>query len=386
MDWGAISGWVKEFGNIISLVLGIFGLGTTSYIAILRRDNKKLIRNEIMLENSIEEKNNQITSLEDTLNNSDTVIANYYEARRVSSGNELSLWGVAPGNRLDDYDNRIKKSIPIMLFANLKGGVAKTTLSANIAAYFAKQKKERVLLIDLDYQGSLSGLCLSQAQLTEFSSLSDQLIDGTADGRMAIEYSKSVGAMAPNLHFIPAFYPLETTEFQIMFKWFLKDTDHDIRYNLASVLLSDEVQKRFDRIILDGPPRMTPALVNALCASTHLFIPTVLDNLSAETVGAFAKKIHDMRGHVLPRLNVAGIIGTMVPSKNLSAKTEDAAKLAEGKAREELGGQGYFMWDAFLVKSTAISNTTDEGIAYLKNSTARNLFDPIGDEIERRTA
>src|SRR5262245_34404511 len=51
---------------------------------------------------------------------------------------------------------------PIICVANMKGGVAKTTLTANLAAYFAA-KNYRVLLVDFDYQGSLTTTCFGAA-------------------------------------------------------------------------------------------------------------------------------------------------------------------------------------------------------------------------------
>jgi Mrp family chromosome partitioning ATPase len=47
---------------------------------------------------------------------------------------------------------------------NLKGGVGKTTLTANVGVALAR-KGDRVLLVDLDFQGSLSRLCLAQADI-----------------------------------------------------------------------------------------------------------------------------------------------------------------------------------------------------------------------------
>src|SRR5205823_3718574 len=52
----------------------------------------------------------------------------------------------------------------ILTIANLKGGVGKTTLTANLAAFFANplndpgRPKRRVLVVDLDFQGSCSSM------------------------------------------------------------------------------------------------------------------------------------------------------------------------------------------------------------------------------------
>jgi Mrp family chromosome partitioning ATPase len=42
--------------------------------------------------------------------------------------------------------------------ANLKDGVGKITLAPNLGAYLVKEWQKRVLLIDLDFQGSLSSV------------------------------------------------------------------------------------------------------------------------------------------------------------------------------------------------------------------------------------
>ena len=49
---------------------------------------------------------------------------------------------------------------------NLKGGVGKTTVAANVGMLLARRGKN-VLLVDLDFQGSLTRLCVPQDQFRE---------------------------------------------------------------------------------------------------------------------------------------------------------------------------------------------------------------------------
>src|SRR5260370_32303903 len=68
--------------------------------------------------------------------------------------------GVAPFRPLSE------RRAPIVAIANLKGGVGKTTLSANLGAtLWSKDPKKRVLLIDLDYQANLPLGCFDRKRI-----------------------------------------------------------------------------------------------------------------------------------------------------------------------------------------------------------------------------
>ena len=87
------------------------------------------------------------------------------DALKMIDGGTEKFWSQPiRGFRFEQYTDWLRDSIPILLFGNQKGGVGKSTLVTNFAAAFAA-RGERVLTVDIDYQGSHSSLV--QLQLRE---------------------------------------------------------------------------------------------------------------------------------------------------------------------------------------------------------------------------
>jgi cellulose biosynthesis protein BcsQ len=246
-------------------------------------------------------------------------------ARNAVSPIGPGLWlAIDPCPPLNYRD--IRSSIPIYTVANLKGGVGKTTIATGLAAHFANpfgtqgRRRERVLLLDLDFQGSLSSMALTTADRIPQNrniSRATELISGDCDGTALIGMHQRVKGLdnLPNGHLvelyaIPAYYDLAQAENRLLVEWLVGDGTRDIRYHLAELLLSDEVQRRYDRIIIDAPPRLTTAHVQALSASTHVLIPTVLDQLSGEAVGSFVEQLIT-HAKLWPYLKIIGVVGSM---------------------------------------------------------------------------
>ena len=210
--------------------------------------------------------------------------------------------------------------------ANLKGGVGKTTIATGLASYFVNpfgapgRKRERVLLIDLDFQGSLSSMALTTKQrIPTNSQLSraTRLISGNCEPEVLLDMNQRVKGLdviqdggEVEFNAVQAYYDLAQAENRLMVEWLLSDGRRDIRYNLAEVLLSPVIQNHYHRIIIDAPPRLTTAHVQALAASTHVIIPTVLDQLSGEAVGGFVEQTI-VHAEIWPHLKVLGVVGSM---------------------------------------------------------------------------
>src|SRR5262249_17872999 len=155
-----------------------------------------------------------------------------------------------------DYDRLMKqqRKKPIIMVANLKGGVGKTTLTANLAAYFSAAGK-RVLLIDVDYQGSLSNMLLSADGLEEIPLGITELLAGNKDISSSFDQAvKRFSGVLPGSSIIPARYELASLENKLLVDYLLQDVDEDVRYRLATALLDPQIGQTFDLALIDAPP------------------------------------------------------------------------------------------------------------------------------------
>jgi chromosome partitioning protein len=279
----------------------------------------------------------------------------------------------------------------ILAIANLKGGVGKTTLAANLGAFFAREWQKRVLLIDLDFQGSLSSMAFPGKDWlpgAHQSSLATRLISGDLAPvdvpLLAQEVDLKSGENGPGrLQVITAYYDLAQADNRIMIEWLLQYVDFrpgdlrdalierlrgnllgtaDVRYTLAKNLHSDIVQRAFDLIIIDCPPRLTTAKIHALCASSHLLIPTIFDRTSAEAVVTLYEQIETLkRAGICPHLKYMGVVGTMWKRgrvAQIDAMTFVKDALGEGPLR-------ILPEHTFVPHASALVNDASEGIAHM---------------------
>src|SRR5215510_4511794 len=314
------------------------------------------------------------------------------EVRGAFVGQEYDLWclhAARPPSGQNYYEARMRqrqRQKPVILVANLKGGVGKSTLVANLAAYF-KEAGKRVLVIDGDYQGSLSNMLLTADGRDQVSPEINKLLEPGSgatsfqSARHLFQRKLSGGSMI-----VASTYALATMENRLMIEYLLGDDRRydDGRYRLANILLSDEVGDTFDLALIDAPPRLTAATINGFCASTHLLVPTVYDKMSAEAVGTFLQGVRTLKGALNHQIDLLGVVGTLTQRQDALVPREQNARNMARDQDAQVWGANFHMFERHIPRKSTIAEVAGEDIAYYRDQVVRGWFDALGGEIAAR--
>jgi len=233
---------------------------------------------------------------------------------------------------------------PIISVLNLKGGVGKTTLTAHLGAALAR-KGYRVLLVDLDLQGSLTGLMLPpetiHEQFTKNRLMQDFLLRaarrgseeasslGTRPSPTLTPYVVPVPIALPgsspsgrvgSLSIVPTSDSLAYAELNLTLGWLLKQGERDARFLLRKALHLKGANEPYDIVLLDCPPLLNISCVNALAASDYLLIPTLLSLKATERVPKLLNTVarQEFVTHVNAHLKVLGVVANRTRQSLLS--------------------------------------------------------------------
>ncbi|MBS2534053.1 ParA family protein [Catenulispora sp. NF23] len=187
----------------------------------------------------------------------------------------------------------------VLVVANQKGGVGKTTTTVNLAASLA-QAGSSVLVIDLDPQGNAS-TALSVEHHADVPSVYDVLIE-----RYTMDEVVQQVPEIPNLYCCPATIDLAGAEIELV--------SMVARENRLAKALSG-YQKKMDYVLIDCPPSLGLLTVNAMVAGAEVLIPIQCEYYALEGLSQLLHNIELIRGHLNPELHVSTILLTMYDSR-----------------------------------------------------------------------
>ena len=200
----------------------------------------------------------------------------------------------------------------IVAVVNNKGGVGKTTSAVNLSAGIAAGKK-KVLLVDLDAQGSASlSLGLTRGDLSPGSA--EVILEGLPI-REAIRPSSVKG-----LDVLPGSMALASADLVLS----VVKGREVVLQNALTPILAD-----YDFAVLDCPPSLGLLTVNALTAADFFIIPLTPDYLSLEGLVNLMDAVEKIRAGIGGR--VAAPLGILLTLADYRLNvTEEIGRMIRG--------------------------------------------------------
>ncbi|MBA2331436.1 MAG: ParA family protein [Actinobacteria bacterium] len=230
----------------------------------------------------------------------------------------------------------------VIVFANQKGGVAKTTTTLNLGVAF-RELGHRVLVIDLDPQGNLTmsqGMNPDAIERSMFDVLVHRLPITEIIHKAEVDVAVSSIDLAGAELALSAMIGRERA--------------------LEKALL--EVRDSYDFIMIDTPPSLGLLTINAFVAATGVIVPVQCEYLSLRGLVQLENTLAMVRENLNPDVKIEGILPTMFDARTLHAR--EAVEILEENFGE-------------LVFKTRIRKTIRYAEAPVKGSSILK-YDPNG--------
>ena len=198
----------------------------------------------------------------------------------------------------------------IIAIANQKGGVGKTTTTINLGATLAMADM-KVLVVDMDAQANCtSGLGASKNSARK--SIYDSMILNEPLGQIILDTDLD------NLKLVPADKNLTGAAIEMLE---LPEREFIVKRIL------DQVNGRFDFILIDSPPALNILTLNCLVAADYVLIPIQCEYFALEGVTDLLDTLNRVQGSFNPDLHILGILLTMFDERtNLSNQVREDLK------------------------------------------------------------
>lgn len=251
----------------------------------------------------------------------------------------------------------------IIVIANQKGGVGKTTTTVNLAVYLASQSR-RTLLIDIDPQGnSCSGLGIDIKE-REGNGIYEVLIGHRKMSEVTI------ASRYPGLDIVPVTLDLAGAQIELL-------NAPRKEYILKDALR--EVAGKYDYILIDTPPSLGLFTLNGLVAADSVLIPMQSEFYAMEGLAQLLKAIKLVKSGPNKDLAIEGVVITMYDQRtNLSKDVVEEVK-------------AYFkdkVYQTIIPRNVRLSEAPSHGVAifdYDGKSQGAQAYESFGQEFIKRS-
>lgn len=245
----------------------------------------------------------------------------------------------------------------ILVIANQKGGVGKTTTAINLGTALAAVER-RTLIIDMDPQGNAStglGIARDDRRVTTYEIMAENQPISRA----------IVHTRIPGLDIVPSTVDLSGAELEL------------IGIERRSFRLRDALQQFVDEIhgavpqnanpdgsapassgpayhyiLVDCPPSLNLLTINAMTAGDAVLVPLQCEFFALEGLSQLIRTIDLVKGSLNPDLDIQGIVLTMFDKRN---------KLSEQVAADVREHMGASVYETVIPRNVRISEAPSHG-------------------------
>jgi len=265
----------------------------------------------------------------------------------LNDDNEMGLMRLLPRPNVRPQTPTDETSLQrVIVFANQKGGVAKTTTTLNLGVAFAEHGL-RVLIVDLDPQGNLT---MSQGMNPDAieRSMFDVLVHRLPISEVI--HKKEVDIAVSSIDLAGAELALSSMIGR--------------ERALEKALL--EVRNKYDFVLIDTPPSLGLLTINAFVAATGVIVPVQCEYLSLRGLVQLENTLAMVRENLNPEVKVEGILPTMLDSRTLHSR--EAIEILEENF-------GKLVYQTRIRKTVRFAEAPVKGLSVLK-------YDPNGSAAE----
>ncbi len=253
----------------------------------------------------------------------------------------------------------------VVVFANQKGGVGKTTTTVNIGAYMAEAGK-KVLLVDFDPQGNLS----SSLGITNTEKSVYEVLLGEIAAKDAVQSTPQ-----ENLFILPSNLNLSGATIELS-----KSDKKDSLQYLKNGL--NPLKSSYDYILIDCPPSLGVLTVNGFVAADTVLIPLQCEYFALEGLKyMYSMTIKRIQKSVNPNLKIAGIIFTMYDSRTNLGKEVIKSVQETFKQHPEM------VFHTVIPRNIRLSEAPSHGVPinhYDRNCIGAKCYEKLTEEVVKR--
>jgi chromosome partitioning protein len=258
----------------------------------------------------------------------------------------------------------------VLVMANQKGGVGKTTTAINLGTALAAIG-EQVLLIDLDPQGNAStGLGIDRKARAACSSY-DALVGERTLAQVIMPTA------VPRLFIAPSTMDLLGVELEIAGH---ADRSFKLRNALRKLFDDASVETPVTYVLIDCPPSLNLLTLNGLAAADAVVVPLQCEFFALEGLSQLLTTVDQVRRSLNPSLSIHGIVLTMFdPRNNLAAQVVD-------DVRSFMGDKVY---DTIIPRNVRVSEAPSYGkpvLLYDLKCTGSQAYLKLASEVIKREA